>query len=315
MRRALIIGIDEYPDSPLNGCVADAQRMESVLSKHHDGSPNFDCKTITCPSDVLSRATLTQELGSLLGSPAEIAWFHFSGHGFVNDLGGSLVTPDVSTGEEGVLMSTMLAKANNSPVKEKIITLDCCYSGAAGSSAVLTGDQAVLSEGVSIITAARSNEPSLEVAGGGVFTSLLVEALEGGASNILGHTTAAGIYAFMDDALGAWDQRPLFKANVTTFARLRQAKPRIALDRLRDITKVFPLPAEDLQLDPSYEPSENPKSHDNEGSFRLLQSYRASGLVEPVGEEDMYYAAVNSKSCRLTKLGRYYWRLVDSNKI
>jgi hypothetical protein len=39
------------------------------------------------------------------------------------------------------------------------------------------------------------------------------------------------------------------------------------------------------------------------------------GLVAPVGEEHMYYAAMNSKSCKLTTLGAQYWRHVQSGKI
>jgi len=39
------------------------------------------------------------------------------------------------------------------------------------------------------------------------------------------------------------------------------------------------------------------------------------GLVVPVSEEHMYYAAINSKSCRLTALGGHYWRLVNQKKI
>ncbi len=44
MNRALIVGVDNYPDSPLDGCVNDAEQMTEVLSKNADGSPNFHCK-------------------------------------------------------------------------------------------------------------------------------------------------------------------------------------------------------------------------------------------------------------------------------
>ena len=39
------------------------------------------------------------------------------------------------------------------------------------------------------------------------------------------------------------------------------------------------------------------------------------GLIVPVDEEHMYYAAMNSKSCRLTALGAQYWRLANENKL
>ena len=38
-------------------------------------------------------------------------------------------------------------------------------------------------------------------------------------------------------------------------------------------------------------------------------------LVEPVGEEDMYFAAVNGTACRLTALGRFYWSLANDRRI
>ena len=40
----------------------------------------------------------------------------------------------------------------------------------------------------------------------------------------------------------------------------------------------------------------------NVGKFKELQLYESVGLIEPVGEEHMYFAAMNSKSCRLTPL-------------
>ena len=70
MRRALCVGIDEYGFGPLNGCVNDAERMQAVLSKHQDGSPNFDCKTLIAPlgkRDVVTRASL-REAGPFSGA-------------------------------------------------------------------------------------------------------------------------------------------------------------------------------------------------------------------------------------------------------
>ena len=52
---------------------------------------------------------------------------------------------------------------------------------------------------------------------GGIFTNLVLAALEGGAADLRGHVTPGSIYAYVDQALGAWDQRPIFKTNVTQF--------------------------------------------------------------------------------------------------
>jgi hypothetical protein len=38
-------------------------------------------------------------------------------------------------------------------------------------------------------------------------------------------------------------------------------------------------------------------------------------LVRPVGEDHMYYAAINNKFCEMTVLGEHYWRLVKKDII
>ena len=313
MKRALIVGIDDYPSQPLQGCVNDAVNMERVLARNEDGSPNFDCRLITAPANEISRASLRQLIIELFQDPADVAWFHFSGHGFLDDLDGYLVTQDATNFDEGIPMSEILTRANLSSVSEILITLDCCHSGAFGIAT--TGNQINLGEGISIVTATRAGQVSLEVGGGGVFTSLLVEALDGGAASVLGNITAAGIYAYIDGALGAWDQRPQFRANVSRFAELRMSNPRVPLALLHNLPNLFPLPAEDYPLDPSFEPSEQPRNEENEIIFSDLQKLRTCGLVEPINEDHMYFAAVHSTGCRLTKIGLYYWRLVNDNRV
>jgi hypothetical protein len=315
MRRALVIGIDAYPNCPLHGCVNDAQRVSRVLSRHHDQSLNFQCETFVSPPTTITRGILRHKITDLFKDPADVAFLHFSGHGTVNGLGGYLVTPDYSDYDVGVAMAEVLALANQSQVGEIFITLDCCHSGAFGAVPAVSDDKIILAEGVSVITATRSGQEAIEEGGGGVFTSLLVEALEGGAAGLLGEVSAASVYAYIESAMGAWDQRPLFKANVSRFTHLRKATPRIELPLLRKLTEYFPLPAEPLPLSPEHEPTVEPRNPAKEAVFRDLIRMRHSGLVEPVDEEHMYHAAMNSKSCRLTSLGRYYWRLLNENKL
>jgi hypothetical protein len=38
-------------------------------------------------------------------------------------------------------------------------------------------------------------------------------------------------------------------------------------------------------------------------------------LVEAVNAEFMYFAAMNSTGCRLTPLGRHYWRMAQEGRI
>ena len=70
-----------------------------------------------------------------------------------------------------------------------------------------------------------------------------------------------------------------------------------------------------VPLDPTYEPTANKKRHPNEKIFSELQKCRACRLVEPIDQEHMYYAAMKSTGCRLTALGKHYWRLAKAKRI
>lgn len=315
MRRALIIGLDDYPNCALHGCVNDARRLTQVLSRHHDERMNFHCETITAPATAVTRPLLREKISELFKEHADVAFLHFSGHGTVNGLGGYLVTPDYCPYDVGIAMTEVLALANQSPVTDVFITLDCCHSGAFGALPAVSNDKVLLADGVSVITATRSGQEALEEGGGGVFTSLLVEALEGGAAGLLGEVSAASIYAYIDNAMGAWDQRPLFKANVSRFVKLREAAPRLQPSLVQKLTEYFPLPAEPLELSLEFEPEVEPHDDEKEAQFRNFQKFRDAGLLEPIGAQSLYHAAIHSNACGLTTLGRYYWRLVKEGKI
>ena len=54
---------------------------------------------------------------------------------------------------------------------------------------------------------------------------------------------------------------------------------------------------------------------ENVAVFKNLQKLQSVGLVVPVDSEYMYFAAINSKSCRLTALGNHYWKLAKDKRI
>ena len=78
-----------------------------------------------------------------------------------------------------------------------------------------------------------------------------------------------------------------------------------------------------FMLDPTFEPMRDnvdlknlPEPiKENVEKFSILQKYNRVNLVIPVDAEHMYYAAMNSKSCKLTSLGEHYWNLVKKGKI
>jgi hypothetical protein len=212
-------------------------------------------------------------------------------------------------------MMEVIDLANQSKADEVVILLDCCHSGHLGNVPVIDNTKVVLREGVSILTASRGAQVSVEVAGGGLFTSLVVDALEGGAADILGDVSAPGIYAFVEAALGAWDQRPLFKSHVAELVPLRKCHPAVDFSILRELPTLFPLPAEDFPLSPAFEALCDEKEEAKVAVFSKLQALNRVHLVVPVGTAHMYDAAMQSKTCRLTASGRYYWRLANDNRI
>lgn len=319
MRRALCVGIDEYGEDSLRGCVSDAQRMHAVLSRHENDSPNFDSRMLVAPvgegKKVVTRPILREQLEQLFGDKADLAFLHFSGHGTTNSLGGFLVTQDATRYDDGVPMRDVLQLANASPVSEVVITLDCCHSGAFGNLPEFDNATAQLREGVSVLTASRGDQPSVEQHGGGLFTSLVVDALEGGAADLLGEVTAASVYAYVEAALGAWEQRPLFKAHVSRLRPIRCCIPPVDKQLLRRLPELFPLPAEDLPLDPSYEDTSDASDAGHVKTFKELQELYRVHIVVSVDAPHMYGAAMKSTACRLTDSGRYYWRLAKDRRI
>lgn len=313
MKGALTVGIDQYPTSPLRGCVNDATSVANILEFNGDGSVNFSVRR---SMNVASQATLKGMIAELFEREMDTALFYFSGHGFLSETGGYIVTPDHRQYDEGVSMDDILVLAARSKIRNKIIILDCCHSGAFGSPQLLGGAAAHIGEGMTILTSSRGVEESVEVNGRGVFTNLLLDALSGGAADLLGQITPGSVYAYIDQALGPWDQRPVFKTNVSRFITLRTEKPAVPLEALKKIKEYFPSPDYEFPLDPSYEFMNEREAHpDHVAIFKNLQKYNRVGLVVPIGEEHMYFAAQNSKSCRLTALGAHYWRLVHKKRI
>jgi hypothetical protein len=312
MRKALVIGLNDYPSAPLSGCVNDAVRMEQILQKNGDGSPNFGVKTILGSA---SRRHLREAIESLFHGENEVVLLYFSGHGLIKSSGGYIVSTDFERYDEGIPMDEILALANHSRARDKIIIFDCCHSGSLGNPTIGDGNLAQLSDGLTILTASRSYEVSMEVNGAGVFTSLLIDALQGGAADLRGFITPGSLYSYVDEALGAWDQRPVFKTNVSRFTHLRRIDPPIPLATLRKIGDYFVSPEEEFKLDPSYEFTSEQPIEEHVKIFKDLQRFQSVGLVVPVDAEYMYFAAMESKSCRLTALGFQYWRLVKEGKL
>lgn len=314
-RLGLFIGIDNYRAAPLKCCVKDATDLASLLEKNEDGTKNFTVILETDDGKELGKSYLMQRIKRLFSRDVDVALVYFSGHGSIKESGGYLVTSDYQAHSVGLYMDEILALANKSKIKNKIIILDCCYSGKFGSPEVFDNGTAQLSSGMTILAASREDEAALEKDGNGLFTSLLLDSLKGGAADLEGYVTPGAIYAYVDKGLGLWQQRPTFKANISTFTNLRKVDPAIGTQVLRSVIDFFDTPETLYSLDPSYECTYAMAVDSHVEIMRVLQKMAKVGLIVPVGEEHMYLAAINSKSCELTAIGKQYWQLAKKDKI
>lgn len=329
MKKALIVGIDDYPRSPLSGCVNDAVAVNEVFERNGDGSPNFSTRLLTSNTNGVNCGVLDKELQNLFSGTAETALFYFAGHGGTTRNGESyIVAQDGKEGAWGPSLNQILSYANNAhpSIQSSVIILDCCYSGNLGEVPSLGAGEKVsaIGNGVTILTACHRSEGAAEYNGHGLFTGIIIDSLSGSASDICGRITPASVYSHVDQILGPWEQRPIYKSNVQNFITLRKVAAKISDEILRKLPQYFKDPTDTFSLDPSFEPDrENipkeyrhiPVNDDNVKIFEELQLCNRYGLVSPVDAKHMYYAAINSTGCKLTALGAHYRKLAEKKHI
>lgn len=320
-KKALVVGINEYPrEFKLRGCVNDANEIAKLLEKNENGSPNFDVKVPT----IDKKGMLKHKIKELFQGEGDVALFYFSGHGGRDTTGGCMITPDFDEYDLGVSMNDLETYMSKSKWKNTIAILDCCHAGKMGDF-TLAEEISKLKDGMTIMSACNRDEYALECDGHGIFTELLIEGLKGGAADLSGYVTPGSLYAYIDRSLGSWNQRPIFKTNVSSFVYLREVNPQVDTSTLRELTMLFEDPSANIQLDPSFEPTNKPdcepeikepySDEKNVQKFETLQKLESVGLVVPVGEEHMYFAAMRSGGCKLTPLGKYYWNLVNEGRL
>lgn len=362
-RRALIIGIDHYHHvAPLAGCVADARSMARVLAQHAPGAndgnlENFECELLVSgrgaepiTTKVIKKKWLDlfeDSKGPNKKFTGDIL-FYFSGHGAVNEYGGHLVTQEIDARDDdlGVEMENLVLLANrHSGANSVTIIIDACHSGVVGNPPDEDG-LAKLKAGISILSASLPHEPAMEIDGRGVFTKLVVGALEGGAADVLGNVSPASIFSYAEAALGPQEQRPMYKTHASDWEIIRRCRPEVSVVELRQLPDPEFFPTHDFHymMDPEYEHTELEKFDRGEESmivapdglsqerrkkikrkikiFKQFKRYQVAGLLEPVkelmregNENDLYWAALESKPVRLTALGQYYRQLAKAGRI
>ena len=250
---------------------------------------------------------------------------YFAGHGCRIGREGHIVVPNGMSGNRQLPIAKIVKLANESEVKHRIVVLDCCYAGAACEIPEEKAAPCAIRLGTTLLISCRADETAAEKDERGVFSSLFCDALAGGAATLGGQVTPAGAYAYVDRSLGAWDQSPMFATNTSESVVLRICKPSVSPSVLRGIPELFSKPNIKFLLDPSFEhtnsqdkvqhPIKPYASRNHTRQFRILQQLNHVGLVVPNGTKDMYFAAMENKSCSLTPLGRHYWNLAKRGRL
>jgi len=217
----------------LSGCVKDAHSVRTALERNADGTANFAAPKLliaTGPSEEVNKRELKDSVRELFRDDSDVALFYFAGHGYLEDTGGFICASDTAEGDDGLSLAEIMTFASESKAKNKIIILDSCHAGAFGERPGST-DKTEIKDGMTVLTASTSDQFAMEApgGGGGVFTSLLVDALNGAAANLIGAVTPGSVYAHIDQSLGPWAQRPIFRTNVKRFVSLRKASAPIPL--------------------------------------------------------------------------------------
>jgi len=215
-RKALIVGIDDYPFSPLEGCVSDAVELNRLLKSHHDGKPNFEIKTLLSSKEKIGKTLFKKEIENLFSGSPVIALLYFAGHGYLNSYGGYLVTQDFTQYDEGVSMDEIMRCANESEAQNKVVILDCCYSGRIAAPQLVNRKVSELADGVTILTSCQATETAQE-SRKGIFSSLLMDAIDGQCADLTGNILPSNIYAYIDRTLGQWGGQSLKRTYLHSF--------------------------------------------------------------------------------------------------
>jgi hypothetical protein len=320
-RRALLVGIDHYKQLPdLRTCAADAVALERLLHAHYDGSRNFDCRLLVSTEGEITRQVLNKGWHDLFDDFDEDILFYFSGHGGSNASGGFLVTHDGTGDYPGLSTDELLTLANNSDARTVLLILDSCHAGELGDPAALRGQggalqRALLRDGVTILAASTAQGKAREGAAHGVFTSLILGALSGGAADVRGRVSAAAIYAYAEQALNAWDQRPLYKTYGDRLPPVRLCKPMVADRLLRTLPAIFATPDSQRFLDETYEHTSPGAKPGNVALFNNFKTLRNAGLLRTQSGRDLFYITQSKGWVCLTPLGQFYWLLARQGQL
>jgi len=316
-RKALVVGINEYNGEirNLRGCINDAKAIQEVLKEHDNGDDNFFVER----KSNLSTFNFKKEIEWILKGEKgeyEIALIYFSGHGFITDEGGYLVSSNANKREIGISMGELNQQISKSNIPEIVVILDCCHADAMACELEENMQIAQLRKGVSIMAATRYKDVAIESKGRGIFTASIVEGLSGGAADFDGYVTAASLYHHTDNDFSPKQQRPVYKSYTDNMKPLRKCASPYPKETLKKIA--LPVYSELTKKGMQLSTSMIPESECEEGiskKYLELSIFEKAGLIRFDSQNTLIQAVFREEKAYLSLKGEIYLqRLKKENK-
>jgi uncharacterized protein YjbI with pentapeptide repeats len=254
-RVALVVGINTYRyddlrdlSAPANDAEAIAQRLEklgdfTVIRLPEAINPDT-LKPYVSTTKGLTKKALEEALENLFCPDSkqypDTALFYFSGHGLKKRRGeGFLATSDANPdqGLDGLSFDWLRKLLQDSPVKQQLIWLDCCHSGALLNVSEANPGETGQARDRCFIAASRDFEASYQALGSdySVLTKALLEGLD---SQGVGNKSLNNydLVAFLNTSLSDELQRPIFSnfgepiTLIQKLERIRERKKEISSD-------------------------------------------------------------------------------------
>jgi energy-coupling factor transporter ATP-binding protein EcfA2 len=230
-RDALVVGVNIYDYAhlkSLNAPAEDAEAIAQMLTKYGDfrvrrlpGVKDRENDAIRVGRSTKVKLTQLKEALVQLFKPEgenipDAALLYFSGHGLRQDLGiqeGFLATSDVNPADErwGVSLRWLRQLLRESPIRQQIVWLDCCYSGELLNFAETDPGDRGEGKSLFLIAASREFEEAYEEVRGqhGVLTAALLKGLDPHRYQE-GAVTNDSLIAFIKEELQGQPQQPLW---------------------------------------------------------------------------------------------------------
>lgn len=223
-KKALLIAIDEYPGSPLKGCINDATRLAKILCAN---SCNFEVKVLK--NNEATRGSIRENLIWLMEN-SDTSLLFFAGHGWRRPTGTYLVTHDFELHDEGIELQWLSSAIKNMgrASTNVILILDACHSGDGAirslenSTEDLTSDDlkplSAVGSGRVLMAACKGPEVALELINEGTvhgaFSHHLCCALEGFAADDSHNVAVNAVFDYVSVKLrGEGRQTPVLRGD------------------------------------------------------------------------------------------------------